>query len=110
MSEKLASCRATAAPCERYATEGLNWCRSWVQCDALVSERKAKGNQMANKLKTHKGARKRFKVTATGKVRYKRSFAGHLMSGKSGDRCRKMHKASFLAPADASKVRPFIEN
>ena len=48
------------------------------------------------KMKTHKGLKKRVKVTATGKVKYKPANAGHLMSGKSGDRCRSMRKRSIL--------------
>ena len=48
------------------------------------------------KMKTHKGLKGRVRVTATGKVRYKRSFANHLMSGKSGGRVRRARKPSFL--------------
>jgi large subunit ribosomal protein L35 len=59
---------------------------------------------MGYKMKSHKGARKRFKVTASGKVRYRRSFAGHLMSGKTGDRKRKLRRPGYLFPADAKKV------
>ncbi len=65
---------------------------------------------MGNKMKSHKGARKRFKITASGKVRYRRSFAGHLMSGKSGDRKRKLRRPSYLFPADAKKVVHLIQN
>ncbi len=48
------------------------------------------------KMKTHKGLKKRFRVTASGKIKYKRSNAGHLMSGKSGDRCRVMRRPAIL--------------
>ena len=47
------------------------------------------------KMKTHKGAAKRFKVTATGKVLRRRAGHGHLLSGKSPRarrRLRKYHK------------------
>jgi len=63
---------------------------------------------MSNKLKSHKGSRKRLKVTGTGKVRYKRSFAGHLMSGKTGDRRRRLRKYGYLHDSIASKVRAAI--
>ncbi|MCB9850266.1 MAG: 50S ribosomal protein L35 [Phycisphaerales bacterium] len=59
---------------------------------------------MAYKMKSHKGARKRFKVTAKGKVRYRRSFAGHLLSGKTGERRRKLRRPGYLFPADAKKI------
>jgi large subunit ribosomal protein L35 len=60
------------------------------------------------KMKTHKGAKKRFKLTASGKVRYKRSYAGHLMSGKSGDHCRKMRRAATLKGAVQKRIRTLI--
>lgn len=44
------------------------------------------------KQKTHKGLARRVKVSATGKVRRKPSFSGHLMSGKSGKRRRRLRK------------------
>lgn len=59
---------------------------------------------MANKQKSHKGVRKRFKVSAMGKVKYKRSFAGHLMSGKSGDRRRRMRRAGYIVGAEARRL------
>lgn len=57
------------------------------------------------KMKTHKGLKKRVKVTATGKVRYKRANSGHLMSGKSGDRCRSMRRPSTLAGVVSKRIR-----
>jgi large subunit ribosomal protein L35 len=49
------------------------------------------------KMKTHKGLAKRVRVSPRGKVKYKRSNAGHLMSGKSGNRCRRLRKKGTLA-------------
>jgi len=57
------------------------------------------------KAKTHKGLKKRVKVSATGKVKHKPSFAGHLMSGKSGRRCRRLRKATILHGPMAQKIR-----
>lgn len=48
------------------------------------------------KLKTHKGIKKRFKVSATGKVSHKRCGSSHLMSHKSGKQVRKLRKRSTL--------------
>ena len=48
------------------------------------------------KMKTHKGIIKRVKVTARGKIKYKKANSGHLMSGKSGNRCRSLRKAAVL--------------
>ena len=57
------------------------------------------------KMKPHKGLKKRFKVTATGKVKFKKSFSGHLMSGKSGDRKRKLRQPAILAKPLTKRVR-----
>lgn len=48
------------------------------------------------KMKTHKGLAKRVKVTANGKVTYRKSNMGHLMSGKNGSRRRKLRKDGTL--------------
>ncbi len=57
------------------------------------------------KMKTHKGLKKRVKVTANGKVKYKRANSGHLMSGKSGNRCRKMRKPSTLKGGIRDRIK-----
>lgn len=62
------------------------------------------------KQKTNKGLRKRFKVTATGKLRYKRAGAGHLMSTKNAKRRRHLASPATLAStATAAKtIKMFI--
>lgn len=57
------------------------------------------------KLKTHRGAAKRFKITATGKVMRMHSGKRHLLGTKAPRRMRKLGKAVVVDPADASKVR-----
>jgi large subunit ribosomal protein L35 len=58
------------------------------------------------KLKTHKGIKKRFKISAHGKVSHKRCGSSHLMSHKSGKRVRRLRKKSVLSvPAEAHRVR-----
>ncbi len=48
------------------------------------------------KHKTHKGIKKRFKVTATGKVIHKRSGSSHLNSHKSGKQIRRLRKKAVV--------------
>ena len=55
--------------------------------------------------RTHKGLRKRFKLSANGKPRFKKSFAGHLMSGKSGRRRQRLRRAGILTGAIAVNVQ-----
>jgi len=57
------------------------------------------------KLKTHKGLKKRVRVTASGKIKHKPSFAGHLMSAKSGRRCRRLRKPAVLHGPIVAKIR-----
>ncbi len=48
------------------------------------------------KMKTHKGVAKRVRITARGKIKYKKANTGHLMSGKSGSRRRRLGKRAVL--------------
>jgi large subunit ribosomal protein L35 len=58
------------------------------------------------KLKTHKGIKKRFKVSANGKVRHKRCGSSHLMSHKSGKQVRRLRKKTTLrVAAEAHRLR-----
>jgi large subunit ribosomal protein L35 len=57
------------------------------------------------KQKTHKGLSKRVKVTASGKVKHKRTGGGHLMSGKNAKRRRRVSSSSIMKGATAKTVR-----
>ena len=50
------------------------------------------------KMKTNKAVAKRIKVTGTGKLRRRRTSAGHLKSVKSPGRLRRIRKGTALAP------------
>ncbi|MEK6766699.1 MAG: 50S ribosomal protein L35 [Planctomycetota bacterium] len=50
-----------------------------------------------SKLKTHKGLAKRVKVSPNGKIKRRKAFAGHLMSGKSGNRKRKLKRTALVS-------------
>jgi len=57
------------------------------------------------KLKTHRGAAKRFKITATGKVMRAHSGKRHLMGTKAPSRMRKLRKSTLVNKADVHNVR-----
>jgi len=58
------------------------------------------------KAKTHKGIKKRFKVTATGKIKHKRAGSSHLNSHKSGKQIRRLRKKPTLKmTAEARRMR-----
>lgn len=56
------------------------------------------------KMKTHKGLAKRVKVTGRRKVLRRKSYVGHLLSGRSARRRRRLHKSVTMVKADARKV------
>jgi large subunit ribosomal protein L35 len=60
------------------------------------------------KAKTHRGAAKRFKVTATGKVRRGHSMHSHILTDKTQKRKRKLRKSTLVAKPFEKKVRDRI--
>ena len=60
------------------------------------------------KMKTHSGAKKRFKRTASGKLRGKRAYSSHILEKKSPKRKRQMSRPSEIAPADAKRVNKLL--
>lgn len=63
------------------------------------------------KLKTHKGMKKRFKVSANGKVLHKRCGSSHLMSHKNGKQVRRLRKKSALnLAAESRRVRSALRD
>ena len=50
------------------------------------------------KMKTDSGARKRIKVTGTGRLRRRKAFRSHLLEHKSSDRKRRLGRESRLRP------------
>lgn len=60
------------------------------------------------KLKTHKGAAKRFKKTATGKIMRRHSFARHILTTKSRSRKRRLTQSVPVDPADMAVLRKML--
>jgi large subunit ribosomal protein L35 len=60
------------------------------------------------KMKTHRGAAKRFKVTGTGRVRRGQVNLRHILEKKSPGRKRRLSGDTDLAPADAARVKRLI--
>lgn len=57
------------------------------------------------KQKTHKGMKKRFKVSATGKIKHRKAFKGHILSSKSSKRKRNLRKDGVVVGAEAAVIR-----
>ena len=60
------------------------------------------------KLKTHKGAAKRFKKTGTGKVVRAHAFGRHILTSKARKRKRKLHKTVVADEADQQKLKRML--
>ncbi len=60
------------------------------------------------KMKTHSGAKKRFKVTGTGKVRARHSFSSHILEKKSPKRKRTLAKPVILSDHDTPRVKRLL--
>jgi large subunit ribosomal protein L35 len=60
------------------------------------------------KLKTHKGAQKRFKITATGKVERRHAFARHILTSKASKRKRRLGQSVIVSPANAPAIRAML--
>jgi large subunit ribosomal protein L35 len=60
------------------------------------------------KLKSNRGARKRFKTTGTGKVRRNHAFASHILTKKTTKRKRNLRKSGLVDAADIRRVRRMI--
>lgn len=56
------------------------------------------------KMKTHKGAARRFRKTARGKFKMNRPYAQHIKTKKSPKRLRKLRKSSIASKADARRL------
>ena len=60
------------------------------------------------KMKTHRGAAKRFKKTGTGKLTRQRSNKQHILTKKSSKRKRKLRHGTLIAGVDAKRVKQMV--
>jgi large subunit ribosomal protein L35 len=60
------------------------------------------------KMKTHSGAKKRFRKTAGGKLRGKRAYSSHMLEHKSPKRKRRMARPTEIAKPDQKRVRTLL--
>jgi len=60
------------------------------------------------KMKTHSGAGKRFRLTATGKVMRRRANRNHLLEHKSSRLTRRLTGNAEMAPGDAKKIKKLL--
>ena len=63
---------------------------------------------MGTKMKSKSGARKRFQVTGSGKVKFKRTKMRHILAKKAHKMKRRLRKPGIMAECDARVVRRLV--
>ncbi|MCE1190289.1 MAG: 50S ribosomal protein L35 [Ignavibacteria bacterium] len=61
------------------------------------------------KMKSNSGARKTFKLTASGNYKRRKAYKSHILSSKSRKRKRNLRHATLVSPADALRVRTMLQ-
>ena len=62
------------------------------------------------KMKTHTGAKKRFKVTGSGKVKRMRAFKSHILTKKDAKRKRRLRQATTITtPGEAKHIKRLLQ-
>jgi large subunit ribosomal protein L35 len=60
------------------------------------------------KMKTHSGAKKRFRKTATGKLRGRRAYSSHILEKKAPKRKRRFARPVVISEHDRKRVRTLL--
>jgi len=60
------------------------------------------------KIKTHRGAAKRFKLTGSGKIKRNRAYKSHIMTGKSSKRTRRLRTSTMVSETQYSNIRKLL--
>lgn len=61
------------------------------------------------KMKTHSGAKKRFRKTGSGKLRGRHAFSSHILEKKSSKRKRKFASPAEVSKADHKRVKGLLQ-
>lgn len=60
------------------------------------------------KIKTNRGAAKRFRLTGSGKIKRKKAYASHILTKKSSKRKRKLRKQGLASEADTRRIKRML--
>ena len=60
------------------------------------------------KLKTHSGAKKRFNLTKSGKVKRALAFKSHILTKKTTKRCRRLRDAAYADVTNEATIKKMI--
>jgi large subunit ribosomal protein L35 len=62
------------------------------------------------KMKSHKGTKKRFKITGTGQVMRGQAGTSHLAPGKTQKRVRHLRKGTTVSKSDLARIKQIVSN
>jgi large subunit ribosomal protein L35 len=60
------------------------------------------------KMKTHRGAAKRFSLTGSGKVKRSKAYKSHILNKKSSKRKRNLRKGTYICAAEQKNIKVLI--
>lgn len=60
------------------------------------------------KMKTHRGAAKRFKVTGSGKIKRSKAYKSHILTKKSPKRKRQLAKSTIVDKSDSKRIKRLL--
>ena len=60
------------------------------------------------KIKTNRGARKRFRLTGSGKIKRTKAYASHILTKKTSKRKRKLRQSTTVSGVDARRVKRML--
>jgi large subunit ribosomal protein L35 len=60
------------------------------------------------KMKTHRGAAKRFKLTGKGKIKRNRAYKSHIMTGKPAKRTRRLRTSTLVSRTQHETIRKLL--
>lgn len=62
------------------------------------------------KMKSDSSAKKRFKITGTGKVKRRKAYKSHILTSKTKKRKRKLGKATLVSPQETKRIKMLLQN
>ena len=62
------------------------------------------------KLKTHRGAAKRFTFTGSGKIKRHKAYKSHILTKKNAKRCRNLRQSDLVSDGDRKRVLAMLPN
>lgn len=76
---------------------------------ALAGYSERKRSTVMPKMKSNSGAKKRFKVTASGKIKRRKAYKSHILTKKSAKTKRKLRKDTLVDKSDEARIKQLIQ-